>query len=84
MFDLIDSLGSFIGDLLEPCPDEEGASDMVTLDSSLAALALFDAAKLFNLSVQLLDLPTVGARYACIIRGAASLVVGDDMIRFAW
>jgi hypothetical protein len=80
LFDLVNSLSCFTGDLLEPFPDEKGAGDMVALDSSLSALALFDAAKLFDLSVQLLDFPSVGARCPYILRRLASPVVCRDVI----
>lgn len=78
---MIDGPGGFVSDLLESCPDQEGAGNMVALDSSLAALALFDAAELLDFSRQLLDLPAAGARFPCLNRGLASLVVGDNMIR---
>jgi|HubBroStandDraft_2_1064218.scaffolds.fasta_scaffold120029_3 hypothetical protein len=35
LFDLIDGMGCFTGDLPESCPDQEGAGDMVCLPFAL-------------------------------------------------
>jgi hypothetical protein len=47
VFNAIDDLFGFSGDVGEPDPGQHGASDMVALDPGLATLAVFNAGDLF-------------------------------------
>ena len=46
-------------------------------------LATFQSRHLFDLPVQLLDLPADSIRLLCSLRGLSSWIVGDDPIRAA-
>lgn len=81
MFDLINRPLSFMGYLLEPDPNQDGATDMISNNSSSAALATFQSGELFGLSVKLLNFPPQAARLLHSLGVVLSQVVGDDIIR---
>ena len=81
MFDLIDRLLSFISYLLEPDPDQDGTTDMITHDSRLTTLATFQAGELLGLAVKLLNLPTNAAHIPYSRRIILSNVVCNNIVR---
>jgi len=65
----------FPSDRGQPAPHQHGARDVVSLNSGLSALALFNARKLLDLAVKLLNLPAQGARVLHVPRGLLDHVV---------
>ena len=54
---------------------------MVALHTFIATLAAFNARRLFEFSVSLLNVPTHGARLLCVGRGQLSCRIRDDILR---
>ena len=48
MFDLVDSLVGFAGDLFKPNPDQEGTADVVADDTGFATLTALQARELLG------------------------------------
>ena len=67
--------------MFEARPDEEGAADVVALDSGFAALARLQPRGLLGFAMRLLDLPAEAARLARHLSGILSQVVGDNPVR---
>ena len=57
MLDLTDGVSGLVGQSLEAHPDQDGATDVVSLDARPAALAGLDSGELLFFAVKLLDLP---------------------------
>lgn len=81
MFDLINGLLSYLGNLFEPNPHQDRTADMVADCSSSTLLATFQSEELFGLSVKLLNLPTQATHLLSGLRVDLSKIVGDDIIR---
>lgn len=62
-------------------PDKNSAVNMVSLNSPLSALALFNPSELLEISVKLLNLPSNGTHLLCITRRILRQVIGIDEIR---
>jgi hypothetical protein len=54
---------------------------MIALHTLVATLASFNARRLFEFSVSLLNVPTHGARLLCVGRGQLSRRIRDDKLR---
>ena len=54
---------------------------MVALHTLVATLAAFNARRLFEFSVSLLNVPTHGARLLCVGRGQLSRRIRDNILR---
>jgi hypothetical protein len=67
VFELADRSLSFGGQVLEPCPDEEGAGDVVALDAGRAALAELRPRGLLGFAVRLLDRPAEAAAWRAAV-----------------
>lgn len=81
MFDLIDDLFRFMGDLFEPDPYQDGTANVISDNTSFATLATFETGELFGFSVKLLNLPTEAAHLLHGLGVILSKVVGDDIVR---
>ncbi len=81
MFDLINRLLSFLSNLFESDPHQDGTADMVADNSGFPALTSFQAGELFGLSVKLLNLPAQATHFLHGLRVVLSKIVGDDIIR---
>jgi hypothetical protein len=81
MLKAIQGLAGFSGQVREPGPYQEGASNVIALDARLAALALFQAGQLFCFTVKLLDLPAPATHLLCARQSILRQVIGDDPIR---
>ena len=81
MFDLINRLLRFLGNLLEPDPYPDRAPNVVTDNSGLTTLATFQSSELFGLSVKLLNLPAQATHLLHGLRVVLSKIVGDDIVR---
>ena len=79
--DLIDGLVSFVSDLFETNPDQDGTADMITDEPGFSALAAFDPGQLFGFAVKLLDLPAQAAHFLYDLRVVLSQVVRYDIVR---
>jgi hypothetical protein len=67
--------------VLEPDPDQEGATDVVALNPGFSALAAFQPCHLLAFAVQLLNSSVETARLLCRLGGILSGVVGHDPVR---
>ena len=65
MFDLVDSLLRFAGDLFETNPDQDGTTDVVADDAGFATLTAFQAGELLGFAMKLLNLPAQATRLLC-------------------
>src|SRR5271157_4265552 len=72
---------SFVSDLLETNPDQDGTANMITDDPGFPALAAFDPGQLFGFAVKLLDLPAQAAHFLYDLRVVLSQVVRHDIVR---
>src|SRR5512143_2658014 len=81
MFDLVDGLVGFDGDLFEVHPDQDGTSDMIADGAGFAALATLQAGELLGFAMKLLNFPAQATRLLCGLRVILSQVVGDDVVR---
>ncbi len=81
MFDLINRLLSFLGNLFEPDPHQDSTANMVADNSGFATLATFQSGQLFRLSVKLLNLPPQATHFLYGLRVVLSKIVGNDIIR---
>ena len=81
MFDLINRLLSFMGNLFQSDPHQDCTPDMITDDSGFTTLTTFQSSELFGLSVKLLNLPTQATHFLHGLCVVLSKVVGDDIIR---
>ena len=81
MFDLINRLLRFMGNLFEPDPDQDGTTDMVADNSGFATLATFQSGELFGFSVKLLNFPAQATHFLYGLRVVLSKIVGDDIVR---
>ena len=84
MFDLVDRLLGFPGDLFQTYPDQDGTTDVVADDAGLATLTAFQASELLGFAMKLLDLPAHAARLLCDLRVILSEVVSDHIVRAPW
>ena len=81
MLDAVDGLAGLASHIGQANPDQHGTSNMIALDSSLAALAAFDTRELFDLAMKLLDLPADATHFLRRIRRILSQIVGHDPVR---
>ena len=81
VFQAINCLLGFVGNLLEANPNQNGAGDVVSDNSGFAALATFQASQLLGFSVKLLDFPTKAAHLLNSLRVVLHHVVGHDIVR---
>jgi len=72
VLDLIDGVSGLVGQSLEAHPDQDGTTDVVSLDARPAALAGLDSGDLLFFDEKLLDLPAPAEPLAPPA-GAASL-----------
>ena len=57
IFGLINGLVGDVSILFESGPNQDGTSDMITLDAGFATLASFNPSDLFGFALKLLNLP---------------------------
>ncbi len=81
VFYLISGSPALISQLFQAYPDQDGTSDMITLNPFFATLALVKPSHWLGLPMKRLNLPT---KAACLLdrrRRILRPVVGDDLIR---
>lgn len=79
MFNLINSLLSFLGNLFKSELHRERTADVVTVNSGFTSLTTFQYGKSFGLAVKLLNLPAQATRILYGLRVALSKIVGYDI-----
>lgn len=68
VLNLIDSSTTCVSNRLQATPNQQGTSNVISLNPSLATLAGFDSSELLQLAVKLLNLPTHTTRILYGIR----------------
>lgn len=81
MFETINRLLGFMGDLLEAHPNQHSTGNVISDDPGFAALATFQASQLLGFTVKLLDLPTKATHLLYGLRVVLRHVIGYDIIR---
>jgi len=81
LFKLINGSSRFLSDLLEANPNQNSASDMVTLNTRQTTLTAFNTSGLFGLSMKLLNLPTQATHVLGRLGRILSKIVGSDKVR---
>jgi len=81
MLDAINGALSFNGNLLEPHPNQDRTTDMVSDNSGYAALISFKSSQLFRFTVKLLDLPAKVAHILYDLHVVLSHLVRHDVVR---
>src|SRR4030066_1391627 len=81
MFNLINRLLSFLGNLFESDPHQDSTTDVISDNSVFPTLTTFQTGELFGFSVKLLNLPAQATHLLHGLRVVLSKIVGDDIIR---
>src|SRR6266508_334878 len=81
MFEMVNGLPGFIGNLLETNPNQKGTGNMIADNPGFTTLITFQASQLLGFSVKLLDLPTKATHLLYSLRVVLRHVVCDDVVR---
>src|SRR5690349_14004720 len=81
LFKLIDGRRRLLSNLLEAHPNQNSASDMVTLNTRQTTLTAFDTGGLFGLPMKLLNLPTQATHLLGRLGRILSKIVRSDKVR---
>lgn len=81
MFEVINRLLGFIGDLLEADPHQNRTGNVIADNPGFPTLATFQASQLFGFAVKLLDFPTKATHLLYSLRVVLRHIVCDDIVR---
>lgn len=81
MFQAINGLLFFVGNLLETNPNQNGAGNVVSDNSGFTALTTFQTSQLFGFTVKLLDFPTKATHLLYSLGVVLRHVVRHNIVR---
>ena len=81
MFQAINGLPGFVGNLLETDPHQNGTGDVVSDNSGFTTLTTFQPSQLFGFAMKLLDFPTQAVHLLDSLRVVLRHVVGHNIVR---